>query len=329
MRNAIPRLEGRTPDDGSIINMRIGRDVVMNDVRIGLVGLDTSHVLAFARLFNGDTGTECIPGARAVAGYPGGSPDFEYSRSRVAGFTEELRSKYGVAIRDSVEAVADEVDVICITALDGRVHLPLLRQVAKFRKPVFIDKPFAVSLADAHAMVELAQEKHFPLMSCSSLRYVDVIRQAIGEDRSTIVGVDAYSPAAEEPTQPGLFWYGVHGMEVVVTAMGTGCREVRTVLTDCTSAVTMRWDDGRIATLRGRRDGFGSYGITVHRKDDTRSADLAQSSRHYIAGLAEVIVGGLAKGESPVPHEEMLEIVRIIEAANQSRETGQPVILRA
>src|SRR4030042_4847554 len=67
--------------------------------RIGIIGLDTSHVTAFTKFINDPAKNN---GCKVVAGYPGGSPDIHDSASRVEKFTEELRDKYGLEIRGSV-----------------------------------------------------------------------------------------------------------------------------------------------------------------------------------------------------------------------------------
>jgi len=46
-----------------------------------------------------------------------------------------------------------------------------------------------------------------------------------------------------------------------------------------------------------------------------------------VSSLLEAIIGVFSNGQTPVDPVETVEIVRFIEAANQSRETGRPVAL--
>src|SRR4051812_34881337 len=154
----------------------------MSDLKIGLIGLDTSHVIAFAKTLNRPDDPEHVPGGRIVAGFPGGSPDWEISHARVGKFTDQLRDEFGVKILDKPEAVADAVDLIFITAVDGRTHLDYVRQTIDARKPTFIDKPFATSSADAKEMFRLAEQHHVPMMSCSSLRYAQSLNEALADE---------------------------------------------------------------------------------------------------------------------------------------------------
>ncbi|MGC9055180.1 MAG: hypothetical protein ACP5KS_15005, partial [Candidatus Hydrogenedens sp.] len=93
------------------------------ELKIGLIGLDTSHVIAFTRLFNDPNNPKHIPGARVTLGYRGGSPDLEASYTRVDGFTERLKKEYGVEIVNTIEELCSRVDAVMLTSVDGRVHL--------------------------------------------------------------------------------------------------------------------------------------------------------------------------------------------------------------
>src|SRR5215204_6006130 len=66
------------------------------DLRLGMIGLDTSHVPAFTELLNNPNAKNHIPGAKVVAAFKGGSPDLESSASRVDGYTKTLQEKYNV-----------------------------------------------------------------------------------------------------------------------------------------------------------------------------------------------------------------------------------------
>src|SRR5689334_16647987 len=121
-------------------------------IRIGLLGLDMSHAPEFTRRINDPAHPEHVPGARVTAAWPGGSLDFELSHTRVEKFTAEVRDRYNVAILESPEAVAEHVDVILITAADGRAHRPLFDRIAPFGKPAFIEKPVATTTVDAAAI---------------------------------------------------------------------------------------------------------------------------------------------------------------------------------
>lgn len=293
-------------------------------LRIGFVGLDTSHVTAFASILNDPSHPHHVPGGRVVGGYSEVSADFELSWSRADRFASELREKYGVRIHDSIESLAESADLLFIESVDGRVHLDQFRRTVRFRRPTFIDKPFAVSLADAREILRLAEDAGVPVMSSSSLRYAEQLQAELAAGTADIVGCDAFGPMSEQPTQPGLFWYGIHTMEMIVATMGVGCAEVRAVRNDGCDLITMIWQDGRMASLRGLRGAHSRFGMVVHRRNGWRAVD-GDAGRPAYAGLLAAVMRSLPQGRSDVPAEQTLEIVRIIEAANRSRLSGETV----
>lgn len=298
-------------------------------LNIGLIGLDTSHVEAFSRLLNVESDPGHISGGRIVAGYPGGTPDFDLSINRVKGFTEKLRNEFGVDILDSPEAVAERSDLVFITAVDGRAHRELFERIVAYGRPTFIDKPFVVGQADAEAVLKRASELAVPVMSCSALRYADNFQEALqaGEGRGAILGCDVYGPMEIQPPLPGLYWYGCHMVEMIVAALGPGARRVRATAARDTDVVTVEWADGRIASLRGMRGAHWKFGAILHRKEDSTLVDLSASPRPCYAGMLEAILRSLPEGRSDVPPEEMLTVVKILDAANESRQSGKAVEL--
>ena len=286
-------------------------------LKAGIIGLDTSHSVAFARVLNNPEGSDDLSGVNVVAAYPHGSRDIETSVSRIPGYTQEMES-LGVAIVDSIDALLERVDVVLLETNDGRRHLEQALPVFKAEKPVFIDKPIAASLSDTLALYDAAEQYDVPLFSASSLRYtasVQTVRQGkIGK----VLGADAYSPAYLETTHPDLFWYGVHGVELLFTAMGLGCQQVTRTQTQDTELVVGTWADGRIGTFRGLRSGEPGYGGIAFGEKGT--APLGPYNGYE--PLLKEIVAFFRSGQPPVSAEETIEIFAFMEAADESKRQG-------
>jgi hypothetical protein len=262
---------------------------------------------------------------RVVAGYPGGSADIPSSRDRIAGFTRELHEKYGVEIVESIAELLKKVDVVLLESVDGRPHLALARPVFQARKPVFIDKPVAGSLADAMAIFELARESGTPCFSSSSLRFsprLAGIRH--NPNVGDVIGCDSYGPCHLEPHHPDLYWYGVHGVESLFTIMGTGCLSVTRIQTEGTDMAAGVWTGGRIGTFRGLRQGASGYGATVF---GSKAIVPSGGDAGYEPLLAE-ICKFFRTGKPPVSAAETIEMFAFMEAADESkRQGGKPVAL--
>ncbi|MGD9648124.1 MAG: Gfo/Idh/MocA family protein [Pirellulales bacterium] len=295
-------------------------------IKVGMIGLDTSHVIAFTKTLNRDNAGTDLAGIHVVAAYPGGSPDVESSRTRVEGYTKEMR-EMGVEIVDSIEALLPKVDVVMLESVDGRPHLKQAEPVLRAGKPMFIDKPVAGTLADAIEIFRLAEEYKCPVFSSSSLRFSPGIIGMRNDDRvGDVLGCMVYSPCSLEPHHPDLFWYGVHGVEILYTIMGTGCREVSRVHTDDCDVATGVWNDGRVATFRGIRAGKTEYGATVFGTNG-----VVPSGKY--AGYEPLLVE-VAKFyrtlQPPVSAAETIEMFAIMEAADESkRQGGCPVTIES
>lgn len=297
-------------------------------LRIGLVGLDTSHSVAFTKCLNKVDDPEHVGGGRVVIAYPGGSPDFELSISRVPGFRKTLEEEYGVKMVDSPAAVAEACDVLVLGSCDGRVHRKQFEETVGYHRPTFIDKPIAISSADANAIYDLAAKENVPVMSCSALRYAENLVHALKEPggNGAIIGVDVFGPMAEQPTQPGLFWYGIHSVEVMQRVMGVGCKEVRATRNADGDLISCVYDDGRMALIRGiRGKGHHKFGAVIQREKGYQLVDVSGGKRSYYAGMLDAIMASLPLRKSDVRPDETLEIVKVIEAINESRTSGKEV----
>lgn len=299
--------------------------IAADELRLGLIGLDTSHVTAFTKLLNDTKHKDHVPGGKVVAAFKGGSPDIESSASRVEGYTKQLQDEFGVKIVPSIEELCQQVDAVLLMSVDGRPHLEQAKPVIKAGKPMFIDKPVAGSLRDAIEIFRLAKEAKVPVFSSSSYRYydslVEVKKANVGEIRSVI----SYGPAHLEPHHPDLFWYGVHPTEALFTMLGTGCETVVRTTTPDTDIISGVWSGGRIGTLHALRKGPTPHKVIVF---GTKAVAEQKGGGDY-APLVREIMKFLKTGVAPVTPEETIELFAFMEAADESkRQGGAPVKIK-
>jgi predicted dehydrogenase len=234
-------------------------------------------------------------------------------------FTEELRDKYDMEIVDSIEELCQKVDGVLLESVDGRPHLKQAKPVIAAKKPLFIDKPMAGNLADVLEIFRLANENNVPCWSSSSLRYAPAIVEMKETDTvGQVLGCDVFSPCSLEEHHPDLYWYGVHGVEMLFTVMGTGCETVRRVQTkDCEFVVGI-WKGGRVGTYRGIRTGKSAYGVTI-----LGTKAIVQSDKYGgYEPLVDEIIKFFKTGKVPVPQEETIEIFAFMSAADESKVKG-------
>jgi hypothetical protein len=293
------------------------------EIRVGIVGTDTSHVGVFTRSFNDATSADHVPGVRVVAAYKGGSKDVESSISRVEKYAEDLRTKYSVEIVPDIATLCSKVDVVLLESVDGRTHLEQARQIIKARKPMFIDKPLASTLEDAREIARLAKEAGVPWFSTSSLRYSDVAEMKFPDTRAVIT----WGPGPEEEHhQLDLSWYGIHPVEMLFTILGPGCEEVTRTVGKNSDVITCRWKDGRVGTVQTLRP-YGDYGALVFREKTTvRTPEKLKVN--YTPMLREIVKFFETK-VPPVPNEVTMELFAFLDAAQRSKAAGgKPIKLR-
>ncbi len=285
--------------------------------RIGLIGLDTGHCVAFTRSLNDSMAGEKYGGYKVVAALPDGTDLIEDWKNRIPEFTEEVKG-LGAEIVHSIPELLDRVDVVIITCIDGNKHLEQALPVLKAGKRLFIDKPFAASLSDAYAIVEAAKQYQVPMFSASSLRYINGANEIARGSVGKVFGVEAFSPAHIEEHHPDLFWYGVHGVEILFTLMGTGCKSVRRVYSEDTDMVVGVWDDERIGTYRGIRKGTGGYGALVFGEKKNMYLDKYEGYNPLLVKITEFFTTGI----EPVSPNSTLEIFAFMQAAEESKKAG-------
>lgn len=274
-------------------------------LRIGIVGLDSSHAVSLVRRCNRISSTT---DARVVAAWAGGSPDAPLSRDRVSGFTAEVTNEFGVPLMETPEAVAAVVDAVAIMSMDGRTHALLFSKVARTCRSVFINKPLTTSRLEAQSIVDTAQRYAIRWFSASALRFSVAapapLRRALVE-----------CPLWFEPANAGWFWYGVHGVELIMRLMGPGIAAVRLESSPEREILHLDWRDGRTGVVRGQyaRDTAFTYACY-----DSPPLPVDPGPDR----LEEAMLKFFAGGDAPVTPSESIEVIAVVEAANLSRASG-------
>jgi hypothetical protein len=284
------------------------------ELRIGIIGCDTSHVKEFTETLNNPDAKGHVPGGKVVAAYRGGSEDIPESANRLNGYVKILTEKYGVKMYDTIEELCTNVDAVLLESLDGRPKLQQLKLVLDAKKPVFVDKPMAASLHDVIEMFAMARRAKVPIFSSSSLRFasntVAVHNGLIG----TVTNAETYGPCELEPHHPDLFWYGIHGVEALYAVMGTGCATVqRTNTPEGKIQVNGTWARNHKGIFR--EGNF--HGIAR----GTKGEAPVGSFDGYVP-LVREIIKFFETGVAPVDSKETIEIFAFMEAADLSKSRG-------
>lgn len=291
------------------------------EYRIGIIGCDTSHTIAFAKIANVDKDPR-VDGFRVTCAYKWGSLDIASSTNRYAAYIPQLKAM-GVEMKDSIADLLKDCDGVLLETCDGRPHYQQALEVFKSGKPCFIDKPVAADLTDVVRIVEAGKKFNAKWFCTSALRFLPAIADVRAGKLGKMRSVETWSPIETDPTQSRYYWYVIHGAEPLFAAMGTGCESVRVVGNDREELLTGTWSDGRLGVVHSVDWGHGAghYGFAFP-ADDNKPEPISLGKYAGYPPLLASIVEFFKTGVAPVTPEETLEIYAFLSAAEQSRAQG-------
>ena len=271
------------------------------------------HARAFSGLINGLVPEQTLP-----EGWPNFPQCVDGARISVVwdedrSAAEELARVFGI---DHVANDYEEVLLHCdgvIIADD--VTLNHCRHASFFLErgiPTFIDKPLAPDAKTAVALVELAAKHNAPLMSGSALRYA-AETQELREDPNILGKIELATTVG--PNE--LYFYGIHPLELAHSIMGSGISTVQNIGDDQQDIVKIQYHDGRILMLLVSRVIGGGFEITLYGKNGRRRIEVKDSTAYY-ANQLRLIIKMAQEKRAPVPIENALEVIRVLEAGKKS-----------
>ena len=293
------------------------------ETKVGIIGLDTSHAIAFTKIMNVEK-DPAVAGFRMVAAYQWGSRDIISSTNRYAKYIPQMQ-EMGVEIVPSIDDLLAKVDVVCLETNDGREHFWQAEKVFASGKRVFIDKPLAHNLKDALKIYAAGQKYNAQYFSSSALRFGNVAKAARAGEYGKIRGAALISPSPleEQGTHNYYTWYGIHGFEPLVAIMGMGVEKVSCFRNETDDVINAVWKDGRMGELRLMRKSwiYSGYVLPEKPKDKKQPIIVFDGYQGYQPLLKEIIQF-FKTGVAPVSPEETLEIMAFMEAAEMSAKRG-------
>lgn len=287
-------------------------------VRVGVIGLDTSHSIAFTKHLNVTREKPEYQDFRVVAAVVRGSRDIVSSTNRFPAYTAQMR-EMGVEIVPDIAALLGRVDAVLLETNDGREHYAQAAEVFRSGKPCFIDKPLAHDLVDSVRIVDLAKATGAKFFTSSALRYVKSIRKVKAEGRE-VRGMECWSPISYEPTHERWYWYGIHSVDPLFAVMGTGCETVVSLSGADGDVALGRWRGGRFGIARGLAAGKkgAGYGGTIFTADGQVEMGGYEGYGDELSAILEFFKTGAV----PVDPEESLESLAFMAAAAESSAAG-------
>ena len=284
----------------------------MSPFRLGAIGIDSSHLPEFTRRINalGDAGrTRC----RVTSLWTDGRHDLPLERAMKWQADAEA---LGVRPAASIDELLGDVDGVMVLAVNGNRHFEFAMPALQRGLPTYVDKPLTCDLGQARQLLSIARERGARCYSGSSLRFASEVSDLPRGELGRLVAVDVFGPGQLSPAMEGLFYYGVHAIEMVDAIWGPGVRRVSAITTPDRDLLDLDYHDGRYARLRMERAGCYDFGATVHgeKKLHQFKVDFADVYNRLVNGMTRFFEGG----DAPVRLRDSVENVAVMEAGNRS-----------
>jgi predicted dehydrogenase len=294
-------------------------------IRLGILGTDSSHLIEFSRRIKAlnETGlTRCL----VTQFWTDGRRDMPAEDvAKWEASTEGLGAKRAA----SRDAVLEQSDGILILAVNGHRHFDFATPCLERGLSTYVDKPFTCDLEQAKSLLAMSRKSNARCYSASSLRFASEVTGLRRESIGDIAAIDASGPGELNASMEGLFFYGVHTIEMVDALFGKpGVKRIRATTSGPRDLVDLEYADGRSAHLRLERGGGYDFAATVH---GTKSL---HQFRVNFSGVYDRLVEGMCRffegGAAPAALRDIVENVAVMTSGNQSlRENGRWVDVEA
>lgn len=221
---------------------------------------------------------------------------------------EKWCADFGVTPLKNMEEIVEKSDALFVLAPSNpEVHRELAEIPLKSGKPVFVDKPFAPSKADAEAMFELAAKHNTPLMSSSALRFSTELDAYRNKPGTTYM----------ETTGGGRsFWeYSIHQIEMIVSVLGTGAKRIMQCGANDVEHMVIQYGDDRRASATYTPNAP----FTTRLVHEGKMIVNSQCSDFFPILLSEIL-DFFATGKSPIDTAQTIEIAALVAAGVKALE---------
>ena len=282
-------------------------------IRIGIVGAENSHAAAVAKTLNE---AKKVPGFKVTAIW-GETDEFAANTAQAGGIP--------VIVKKPADLIA-LADAILICHRHAKYHLPAAQAFLKARLPMFIDKPFCYRLAEGRRFLAEAARRKVPVTSHSALPH----QQAFAGFRAhlakagAVLAAASFGPCDLDSVYGGIFFYGVHQVEMIVDAFGQDVSAVAVARKQGAkdAVASLFYHSGLTVSmhcLSGHAAGFQLAAIT---EKGPVAAKIDYDADTYLTGVRE-FCKMFRTGRQPHDTKRLLAPVAILEAMEKAARTGK------
>ena len=276
-------------------------------LKIGIVGSDNSHAIAYSKLAN----VEKIVGDKCqVVGIWGQ----EEARTREVAVAGEIGT-----IVAAPEDLLEMVDAAIVVDRHGGLHLEHALPFIEKGLPVYVDKPFAVSLADCRAMLDAAAQSGSLLSSFSPLRVApSTIALAESVQKLGDIKVGHFAgPCDFESQYAGPFFYATHVAEIAIKLLDDEVESLKATQSGKNVVVQLIWKRGTLTSFSYLGDAAYHFHASLFGSEGMIAQEIVGGYSSY----AEVLKAFLLMIETstrPLSDEALLHPIALVHAIQKS-----------
>ncbi len=280
--------------------------------RVGILGTENSHAKTFTSVINAEN--SAYPDFEVVALYA-----LELQPS------EAIASNYpNIKICTSIEEMVDMVDCAMITARHGKYHKDFAMPFIKAGKPVFIDKPFAITMEDVNEILDTAEEYNVPVMGGSGCKLslsllglkTEMESGAIGAVKNAVVSF----PCDVNSVYGGMYFYGSHLVEMVLTLFGYDPISVTAFINNDFLSAVMHYEKLDVYLSFAK-----SYTAVVYGESGfiAREISISDIYGYEVEHFAEMV----RSKSSSLSRKQLAKPIEVLNALEESLRTGTTVAI--
>ena len=288
----------------------------MGNLKVGIVGLDTSHTIEFTKRFQDPEcpAEEKVDGIQVITCMRFPSP-FQTEEGQDA--RQKTMESWGVKVTTSFEETIAGCDAVMIEINDPSMHLEYFKKCAGLGIPVYLDKPLADSLEVGRGIYRIAQENKTRVWGASALRFAAEFVEAAGKIPQPEYA-EIYGPVGKAPAGSSIIWYGVHAFEMLERAMGCGAKSLKATTKGDITTIDVEYPEGRAGRVYLNAADWTYKGTLKSKQGE---ASFVVKASFYSAELKEI--AAFFKGApAPVAFEDTLEVMALLDAADKAAASG-------
>jgi len=278
---------------------------------LGIIGAENSHSKAIAKIINIE---------KKIKGF-----SVEYLWGETAAFAQDTAESGKIPnIVKHPREMLGKVDAVLVDHRHPKYHLDAVRPFVEKGIPTFVDKPFCFEPEEGVAFLKLAKKTGAPVTSFSVVpmqaSFAKFKKDMEGSGK--IVAGSTYGPCDLESKWGGVFFYGIHQVEMVLMAFGYDVKSVLITKNGNGATGQLLYKDGKIVTMNLVKEGAPHFGISAIGSEKAIHSNLPMDKSAYLSGV-QTFCGMFKTRVEPIPHELLLRPVQVLDALARSKKSGQ------